>query len=163
MARSVRSRRAPGRQWAMSEHEAPGVGNGAGAAGAEGLLHARAAVVHDLAAAGLDSPAAVDVVEDAVAGRRWWVERWHQGLDVVAGQIAQDVQDPLLDDTGVRWPLCHAPVCDGRPFHSLAIVPELGPEPHWVCEEGAVVVAPLGRLPRQPPGPPELTGGWGAS
>lgn len=132
---------------------------GAGPAAEVALLRARAAVVHDLTAAGLDSPAAVDVVEDAVAARRWWVGQWPDGADLVAGQVAQDVQDRLLDDTGVRWPLCHAAECEGDPFHSLAVVPELGPDPHWVCEESGLEIAAVGHLPRQPPGPPELTGG----
>jgi hypothetical protein len=28
----------------------------------------------------------------------------------------------------------------------LAIEPELGPDPHWVCSESGAVIAPLGAL-----------------
>ena len=112
---------------------------------ADPLLRARALVLHDLAASGGGrDPRDVDLVEDAVCGRRWWVEHWPEGADYVAGQVAQDVQDRLIDE-GRRWPACprHAGAAGE---HVLQIDPELGPDPHWVCEADAVVVAPLGAL-----------------
>ena len=32
------------------------------------------------------------------------------------------------------------------PTHELRVTPDLGEDPHWVCEEGGVVVAPVGAL-----------------
>ena len=60
----------------------------------------------------------------------------------VAGLVAQDVQDALLERYG-RWPLC--PVCDAGDPHALDVEPELGPDPHWVCAQGGDVVARWGR------------------
>jgi hypothetical protein len=101
-------------------------------------------VLHDLQRCGANDAAVVSLVEDAVAHRRWWVEQWPEGSDYVAGQVAQDVQDKLLD-ARERWPPCplHERSDDG---HELRIAPELGPDPHWVCEADGVVVAPLGGL-----------------
>ena len=110
----------------------------------ETLLVARARILHDLQSCGCADAAAVSIVEDAVAKRRWWVEQWPEGAAYVAGQIAQDVQDALLDNVG-RWPLCRA--CPtGSDVHELRIKPELGENPHWVCEKAGVVVAALGAL-----------------
>jgi hypothetical protein len=114
----------------------------------DALLAARAGVVHDLGARGLDTAAAVDVVEDVVAARRWWVEHWPGGAPLVAGQVAQDVQEKLQDGAGVRWPRCTTAACPGTAPHQLHISPDLGPDPQWVCEVGALVVAPLGALTR---------------
>lgn len=108
------------------------------------LLGARALVLRDLSAQGFDSAAAVDVLDDVVAERRWWVEQWPDGADYVAGQIAQDVQDRLLDAQLGRWPRCTA--CDNTAVHELRITPELGRDPQWVCEESGIEVGPLGRL-----------------
>ncbi|MGN6330616.1 MAG: hypothetical protein ACTHOD_03065 [Motilibacteraceae bacterium] len=105
------------------------------------LLRARALVLHDLAAYGAATADVVDLVEDVVSERRWWVEQWPSGAEFVAGQVAQDVQDRLLDTEG-RWPTCR--LHEDAP---LAVEPELGPDPHWVCPEGCGVVAPLGALP----------------
>lgn len=109
----------------------------------ETMLSARAMVLRDLCAREFDSPAAVDVLEDVVAERRWWVQEWPDGAAYVAGQIAQDVQERLLDGGLGRWPRCVA--CDGE-THELRIEPELGPDPQWVCEESGTVVAALGTL-----------------
>lgn len=109
------------------------------------LLTARALVLRDLQARGLDSPAAVDVVEDTLTARRWWVEQWPDGAAFVAGQVAQDVQDRLLDDGLGRWPLCTGCPPDEDP-HALHIQPDLGPDPQWVCEKSGTRVAPLGGL-----------------
>ncbi len=111
----------------------------------ERRLHAaRALVLADLAAFGIADASAVSLVEDAVAHRRWWVEQWPQGAGFVAGLIAQDVQDALLE-RGERWPVCG--VCEEA--HGLQVEPELGPDPHWVCAERGVVVAPVGGLGAQ--------------
>jgi hypothetical protein len=111
----------------------------------ESALHAaRADVLHDLQVTRLAEANVIDLLEDAVATRRWWVEQWPAGASYVAGLIAQDVQDGLLETTG-RWPEC--PVCAQGPPHAVYIHPELGgPDPVWVCEESGATVAPLGCL-----------------
>ncbi len=118
---------------------------------AEEVLHgARALVLADLTARGgaygggevaAHLPEAVSLLEDALSRRRWWLEQWADGADYVAGLLAQDVQDALMERYG-RWPLC--PVCEEP--HALAVEPELGADPHWVCEARGEVVAPLGSL-----------------
>ena len=109
------------------------------------LITARALVLHDLEATAAAGPASVSALEEAVTTRRWWASQWDEGRAYVAGLVAQDVQDALLDSVG-RWPLCH--VCDGAEPHALYIHPELGgPDPTWVCERSGVRVAPLGDLP----------------
>ncbi len=110
----------------------------------EQALHAaRALVLADLTAREVAEAEIVSLVEDAVAQRRWWVEQWPDGVTFVAGLVAQDVQDALLERYG-RWPLC--PVCDSGDPHALDVEPELGPDPHWVCGRAGVVVAPVGSL-----------------
>lgn len=105
------------------------------------LLRARAMVLHDLAARGAGGADVVDLVEDVVNERRWWVGEWPDGVDFVAGQVAQDVQDRLIDTEG-RWPTC--PQHRDEP---LQVDPALGPDPWWTCERGCGRVAPLGALP----------------
>jgi hypothetical protein len=108
----------------------------------ETALHvARALVLADLTASDVTDAEIVSLVEEAISHRRWWVEQWPGGAEFVAGLVAQDVQDALLERYG-RWPLC--PIC-AEP-HALAVEPELGPDPHWVCEAAGTVVAPVGRL-----------------
>ena len=109
------------------------------------LFAARALVLADLEAQGRATADAVSVLEDACSTRRWWAEQWPEGVAYVAGLVAQDVQDALLESTG-RWPLCR--VCEPeRPEHALYISPDIGgPDPEWVCEESGRSVAPLGRL-----------------
>jgi hypothetical protein len=107
------------------------------------LLQARALVLHDLGRCGMASADVVDLVEDVISERRWWIEQWPDGGAYVAGQVAQDVQDRLLDD-GTRWPPC--PRHGDREGHGLHIAPDLGAEPHWICEPDGTVVAPLGAL-----------------
>lgn len=111
-------------------------------AGPEAALHsARALILADLAATDVADAEVVSLVEDAVAQRRWWVEQWPDGAAFVAGLVAQDVKDALLERMG-RWPLC--PRCDDP--HALDVEPELGPDPHWVCESLGEAVAPVGAL-----------------
>ena len=110
------------------------------------LLVARARVLHDLAAYGLDTALAVSAVDEVLASRRWWVEQWPEGAPYVACLVAQDVQEALLESVG-RWPLCghdHDP--DEVAPHELRVTPDLGEDPHWVCEEGGAVVARVGGL-----------------
>ena len=110
------------------------------------LLAARALVLHDLEVTSRADPVSVSALEEAVTTRRWWASQWQEGKQYVAGLIAQDVQDALLQQVG-RWPMCRP--CDQLDPHSLYIHPELGgPEPTWVCEQSGIAVAPLGRLTR---------------
>ncbi|MGW1953816.1 hypothetical protein ACWCPI_13840 [Streptomyces sp. NPDC001920] len=110
----------------------------------EQALHtARALVLADLVAGEVAEADVVSLVEESVVQRRWWVEQWPEGVAYVAGLVAQDVQDALLDRHG-RWPLC--PVCGTGDPHALDVEPELGPDPHWVCHEAGVKVAPVGSL-----------------
>ncbi|MER8067462.1 hypothetical protein ABTZ59_04000 [Streptomyces sp. NPDC094034] len=113
----------------------------------EQALHtARALVLADLAAGDVARAEVVSLVEESVSHRRWWVEQWPEGAAYVAGLVAQDVQDALLERYG-RWPLC--PVCAEDPPdgpHALEVEPELGPDPHWVCGKAGVVVAAVGSL-----------------
>jgi hypothetical protein len=113
----------------------------------EALLTARALVLADLAAAGCADPATVSIVEDALAARRWWVQTWPDGEAYLAGLVAQDVQDALLDQGAARWPLCPECPDDAAPPHELRIAPDLGSDPHWVCERTGRVAAHLGALP----------------
>ncbi|WP_216852802.1 hypothetical protein [Phytoactinopolyspora halotolerans] len=110
----------------------------------DALFAARALVLRDLNARKTDSPNAVDVLDQVVVERRWWVEQWPDGADFVAGLIAQDVQERMLDGGLGRWPRCTA--CDDTSVHELRIEPELGPDPHWVCEKAGMTVAALGSL-----------------
>lgn len=107
-------------------------------------VNARALVLHDLTVTGIADAHIVSLLEDAVESRRWWAEQWPEGRVYVAGLVAQDVQDALLDEIG-RWPLCLS--CADEEPHALYIQPELGgPEPVWFCEVSGVPMAPLGRL-----------------
>ena len=111
----------------------------------DALMTARALVLHDLEVTRAVDPETVSALEEAVTTRRWWASQWEEGKHYVAGLIAQDVQDALLERVG-RWPLCHA--CDQLDPHALYIHPELGgPEPTWVCETSGIAVARLGSLP----------------
>ncbi|MEU0653685.1 hypothetical protein ACWEV9_04630 [Streptomyces albogriseolus] len=110
----------------------------------EQALHAaRALVLADLVTRGVAEADVVSLVEDSVAHRRWWVEQWPEGAGFLAGLVAQDVQDALLERYG-RWPLC--PVCGSGDPHALEVEPELGPDPHWVCHKAGVKVAAVGAL-----------------
>ncbi len=109
----------------------------------EALLEARARVLHDLQARGLADAGTVSVLEEALSQRGWWVDQWAEGVPYVGGLVAQDVQDALMDRTW-RWPRCTA--CDLTAEHALHVEPELGEDPHWVCAESGIVVAPVGRL-----------------
>jgi hypothetical protein len=110
------------------------------------MLEARALVLADLEARQQADALAVSALEDACASRQWWAEQWPEGAAYVAGLVAQDVQDALLERVG-RWPTCLE--CGDVPTHSLYIQPDLGgPDPVWVCEESGEIAAPLGYLGR---------------
>ncbi|QKW11029.1 hypothetical protein HUT18_19905 [Streptomyces sp. NA04227] len=110
----------------------------------EQALHAaRALVLADLAACTVADADVVSLVEESITHRRWWVEQWPEGAEYVAGLVAQDVQDALLERYG-RWPLC--PVCGSGDPHALDVEPELGADPHWVCGKAVVQVARVGSL-----------------
>jgi hypothetical protein len=110
----------------------------------ERALHAaRALVLADLAAREVVAADVVSMMEESIVQRRWWVEQWPEGVEYVAGLVAQDVQDALLEAYG-RWPLC--PVCASGDPHALEVEPELGPDPHWVCHQAGVKVAAVGNL-----------------
>ncbi|WP_432138819.1 MULTISPECIES: hypothetical protein [unclassified Streptomyces] len=110
----------------------------------EQALHAaRALVLADLMAGRVADADVVSLVEESLVQRRWWVEQWPDGAAYVTGLVAQDVQDALLERYG-RWPLC--PVCGSGDPHALDVEPELGTDPHWVCSEAGVKVAPVGSL-----------------
>lgn len=109
----------------------------------EALLQARAQVLHDLQVRGLADAGTVSILEEALAQRGWWVDQWAEGVAYVGGLVAQDVQDALSDRTSC-WPRCTA--CELRAEHPLHVEPELGIDPHWVCEASGVVVAPVGEL-----------------
>ncbi len=111
--------------------------------GRDPLLAARALVLADLQAADIADAETVSALEESVSQRRWWVQQWPQGAEYAAGLVAQDVQDAILDRIG-RWPVCRR--CGDGDGHGLYIAPELGPDPHWVCEKSAAVVAALGQL-----------------
>lgn len=109
-------------------------------------MAARALVLHDLEVTGMADVETVSDLESAVSTRRWWASQWAEGEVYVAGLVAQDVQDALLERVG-RWPLCRD--CDQTDPHALYIHPELGgPDPTWVCETSGIAVAPLGLLSR---------------
>jgi hypothetical protein len=111
----------------------------------DALLSARALVLHDLGARAMDSARSVSIVDDVLSERRWWVEQWPDGAAYVACLVAQDVQEKLLEDVG-RWPLCSLPHEEDDELHELRVTPDLGENPHWVCEEHGCVVAPVGAL-----------------
>ena len=108
------------------------------------LLEARALVLHDLGVCGADTALTISLVEDALAGRRWWLDAWPEGAAYIPGLIAQDVQEALLEHVG-RWPACprHR---DPDEAHELYVEPALGADPHWVCEKDGRAVAPVGGL-----------------
>ena len=111
----------------------------------EAALHsARADVLRDLTARDIADAPVVSMLEDAVAQRRWWVEQWPDGAEFLLGLVAQDIQDALLEAYG-RWPLCGSCAVEGE-LQALSVDPELGPDPHWVCEKEGLVVAAVGAL-----------------
>lgn len=114
----------------------------------DALFAARARVLRDLAAYGMANAPTVSVLDEVLTARRWWLDQWPEGAAFVACLVAQDVQEALLESVG-RWPLCDRPHIDPDDAvapHELRVAPDLGEDPHWVCEEDGAVVASVGRL-----------------
>jgi hypothetical protein len=104
------------------------------------LSEARARVLHELSATLPTTPSVVDVLDQAVSERREWVRPWPEGSKFLTCLLAQDVQEALLASVG-RWPRCPA-----NGDHTLRVEPDLGSDPHWVCDDCRRVVAPVGAL-----------------
>lgn len=104
------------------------------------LADARARVLHDLSATLPTTPSVIDTLDAAVANRRSWVEPWPEGAAFLTCLVAQDVQEAISPAVG-RWPQCRT---DGD--HTLHVEPDLGEDPHWVCEDCAAIVAAIGEL-----------------
>ena len=106
----------------------------------DALADARARVLHDLSATLPTTPAIVDILDRAVSQRREWVQPWPDGAAFLVCLVAQDVQEALSESVG-RWPRCRT-----NGDHTLHVEPDLGEDPHWVCEDCPGVVAPVGEL-----------------
>jgi len=104
------------------------------------LAQARDAVRRDVADATKDAQ-----VDRCVEQRRWWVEQWEDGAPFLLCLLAQDVQE-ALQESEPQWPLCLE-----HGDHALAIEPDLGTDPFWVCELSGLPVAPVGSLRRLSP------------
>jgi hypothetical protein len=104
------------------------------------LAAARARVLHDLSATLPTTPTVIDTLDQAVSERRQWVEPWPDGAAFLACLVAQDVQEALTASVG-RWPRCRT-----NGDHTLHVEPDLGEDPHWVCEDCGGVAAPVGAL-----------------
>jgi len=106
----------------------------------DALADARARLLHDLSATTQTTPTVVDALEDALANRREWAEPWPQGAEFITCLVAQDLQEALVS-SHERWPPCRV---DGG--HQLHVEPDLGADPHWVCEDCSAIAAPVGEL-----------------
>ena len=99
-------------------------------------------VAPDLVATGVPTPVAARALEQAYAARAWWLEAWPEGAEHLLSLVAQDVQDAVSREHDPRWPLCPE-----HGDHALAVEPELGPDPFWVCEISGLPVSQVGSLP----------------
>jgi hypothetical protein len=88
-----------------------------------------------------DARAHPDLVDEAVEGRRWWLQEWPAGEPYLLCLLAQDVQE-AVHATDPLWPLCPE-----HRDHPLFVEPDLGPDPFWVCHRTGLPVAPVGSLP----------------
>ncbi len=100
------------------------------------LSCARDDVARDLA-----DPAYEPLLMAAVEDRRWWIEQWPDGADLLVCLLAQDVQEAVH----VREPLW--PLCPEHGDHPLFVEPDLGPDPFWVCHRTGLPIAAVGNLP----------------
>ena len=89
-----------------------------------------------------DAPAYAELVQRAVAGRRWWLEEWPEGGPHVLSLLAQDLQDLVHETVDPLWPRCAE-----HQDHPLLVEPDLGPDPFWVCHRTGLPVAAVGSLP----------------
>lgn len=106
----------------------------------EALADARARLLNDFSATVPTSAVVVDALEDALTARREWATHWPDGAQYLPCLVAQDVQEAVVQVVG-RWPTCRM---DGS--HQLHVTPDLGADPHWVCESCSRVAAPVGGL-----------------
>jgi hypothetical protein len=100
------------------------------------LEAARDAVRRDLG-----DPAREELLGRCVEHRRWWVEQWPDGAQFLTCLLAQDVQEAVQESADPHWPLCAE-----HGDHALAVEPDLGTDPFWVCERSGLPVAPVGSL-----------------
>lgn len=105
------------------------------------LEGARAAVAHDLA-----DPAHDEALDEAVDHRRWWLEQWPDGAELVLCLLAQDVQEAVHEAAGPLWPACRERSCEEVGRHAMHVEPDLGTDPFWVCTRTGLPVAPVGSL-----------------
>jgi hypothetical protein len=106
----------------------------------DALAQARAALLQD-------APSYADLVEQAVDGRRWWLEEWPDGAPHLLCLVAQDLQEAVHQTREPLWPQCQE-----HQDHPLLVEPDLGPDPFWVCHRTGLPVAPVGSLPHHPKG-----------
>jgi len=107
----------------------------------EALDLARDALDADLRSTRSWTPITRAALEAAVEGRRAWAHAWPEGAEHVPGLVAQDLQEALHESVDPRWP-----PCGEHSDHALAIEPDLGPDPFWVCEVTGLPIAPVGGL-----------------
>ncbi len=106
----------------------------------EALARARSQLLNDLSATIRTTPDVIDALDDAIQERRSWAQPWPEGAAFLTCLLAQDLQEALAGVVG-RWPSCRM---NGE--HQLHVEPDLGEDPQWVCEDCAVVAAPVGNL-----------------
>ncbi len=106
----------------------------------DALNEARARLLHDLSATSSDQPRCIDVLDTILHERRLWLELWPGGAPFITCLIAQDLKEQLAPVIG-RWPRCPRDRA-----HVLHVDPDLGDDPHWVCEDCRTQVARVGEL-----------------
>jgi hypothetical protein len=89
-----------------------------------------------------DAPSYPDLVDDVVAGRRWWLAEWPDGAPHLLCLLAQDLQDAVQSRDDPDWP-----ICPEHRDHALLVEPDLGPDPFWVCHRTGLPIAAVGSLP----------------
>ena len=74
----------------------------------------------------------VDLVDQAVEQRRWWLSQWEDGAPFILCLLAQDVQESV-HELDPMWPLCSEHQEAEHQDHCLLVEPDLGTDPFWVC------------------------------
>jgi hypothetical protein len=69
-----------------------------------------------------------------------WLELWPAGAAFVTCLIAQDLKEQISPLVG-RWPRCQV-----QSEHELYVDPDLGADPHWVCEQCGLDAGRIGEL-----------------
>ncbi|MCU1587787.1 MAG: hypothetical protein JWN31_1280 [Frankiales bacterium] len=98
------------------------------------LDEAREAVLRDL------DGRHVELVDQAVEQRRWWLSQWEDGAPFILCLLAQDVQENV-HEVDPMWP-----PCDEHEDHCLLVEPDLGTDPFWVCPRSGLPIAAVGSL-----------------